>query len=278
MYTPLPTRPDIDRLKLRARELRDAVAAGNAQANLRVHRQRWPVPQDPVAFPLRNAQSVIAREHGFTNWARLKQYIDSLANPTAGDDERVPGQPHSGELLRRLSREKYPITGSQIQDILDEYRLGVLATFRTVGGTNFPNTVIDVRTASGESFIIKIQTRSLPGWSLRQEHRAIRALQRADEVPVSEKCELDESGALLPHPYLISNRLEGRQGRNLLRADQSRTASVPGGAAGGDAGPDPRADSASGPAGPPGGSSKCRRDSPGERNPQEGTGSAGSRV
>ncbi len=76
MYTPLPTRPDIDQLKLRARELRDAVAAGNAQANLRVHRQRWPVPQDPVAFPLRNAQSVIAREHGFTNWARLKQYID----------------------------------------------------------------------------------------------------------------------------------------------------------------------------------------------------------
>ncbi len=29
---------------------------------------------------------------------------------------------------------------------------------------------------------------------------------------MSEKCELDESGALLPHPYLISNRLEGRQG------------------------------------------------------------------
>ena len=212
MYSPLPTRPDIDQLRLRARELRDAVVAGSAQANLRVHRQRGQVPQDPAGFPLRNAQSVIAREHGFTSWAGLKQYIDSLANTTADDGERVPGQPHSRERLRRLSREKYQVAGSQVQDMLDKYRLGVLATFRTVGGTNFPNTVIDVCTASGESFIIKIQTRSLPGWSLSQEHRAIRALQRADEVPVSEKCELDESGDLLPHPYLISNRLEGRQG------------------------------------------------------------------
>ena len=212
MYTPLPANPDLDRLKLLARELRDAFTAGDAEAGLRVGRHRGPTAPESTDFSLRIAQLVIAREHGFTSWDRLGQYLDSPARPAASDDERVPGQPHSRERLRRLSREEYPINAGQVQNILDNYRLGVLSTFRTVGGTNFPNTVIAVRATSGDGFILKIQTRAMPDWSLRQEHGAICALQGVDEVPVSEKCELDESRKILPFPYLVSNRLEGRQG------------------------------------------------------------------
>ena len=212
MYTPLPPRPDIDQLKLQARELRDAFTAGEEAAGLRVCRHRGPAAPEYACLSLRSAQAVIAREHGFTSWTRLRQYIDSPARPAASDRGRVLGQPHSRERLRRLSREEYPITEGQVQNILDNYRLGVLSTFETIDGTNLPNTVIDIRTTSGDGFVLKIQTRSLPEWSLRQEHQAICVLQSVDEVPVSEKCELDESGEILPYPYLISNRLQGRQG------------------------------------------------------------------
>ena len=212
MYTPFPAHPNIDQLKRRARELRDAVVAGDVEARLRVRLQHCPAPRDSGDFSIRSAQVVIGREHGFTTWDRLKQYIDSPAKPAAIDEERVPGQPHNRERLRRLSREEYPLTAPQVQDVLDNYRLGILSTFRTIGGTNFPNTVIALRTTSGDNFILKIQTRALPEWSLRQEHLVIRVLQRVDEVPVSEKGELDESLNILPYPYLISNRLEGRQG------------------------------------------------------------------
>ena len=212
MYTPLPSRPDMDQLKLQARELRDAFTSGEEEARLRVCRHRGPAAPEYACLSLRLAQAVIAREHGFTSWARLRQYIDSPARPAASDRERVLGQPHSRERLRRLSREEYPITEGQVQNILDNYRLGVLSRFGTIGGTNLPNTAVAIRTTSGDGFVLKIQTRSLPEWSLRQEHQAISVLQRVDEVPVSEKCELDESREILPYPYLISNRLQGRQG------------------------------------------------------------------
>ena len=118
MYTPLPSRPDMDQLKLQARELRDAFTAGEEAAGLRVRRHRGPAAPEYACLSLRNAQLGIAREHGFTSWARLRQYIDSPARPAAS----------------------------------------------------------------------------------------------VDEVPVPEKCELDESGKIMLYPYLISNRSQGRQG------------------------------------------------------------------
>lgn len=87
----LPQDPDLDQLRTRARELQRAVRAGDAAAVARV--SRWhPEPPDGGAFPLTAAQLVIAREHGFASWARVRRYVRIV---TARG--WTPGQPPPGE-------------------------------------------------------------------------------------------------------------------------------------------------------------------------------------
>jgi ankyrin repeat protein len=65
---PLPARPDLDQLRRRAKELRDAARAGDPAALSRI------AAHAPASAPvtLAAAQLTIAREHGFANWPRLK--------------------------------------------------------------------------------------------------------------------------------------------------------------------------------------------------------------
>src|SRR5215472_7371033 len=66
----LPDRPDLDQLRRRAKELRDAARAGDPAALSRIAAHA----PAPVAAPvtLAAAQLTIAREHGFASWPRLK--------------------------------------------------------------------------------------------------------------------------------------------------------------------------------------------------------------
>ena len=65
---PLPARPDLDQLRRRAKELRDAARAGDPAALSRI------AAHAPASAPvtLAAAQLTIAREHGFASWPRLK--------------------------------------------------------------------------------------------------------------------------------------------------------------------------------------------------------------
>src|SRR5579859_4489885 len=69
---PLPARPDLDQLRRRAKELRDAARAGDPAALSRIaaHAPAAGPAQAPVT--LAAAQLAIAREHGFASWPRLK--------------------------------------------------------------------------------------------------------------------------------------------------------------------------------------------------------------
>ncbi len=70
----LPQDPDLDQLRKQARELQRAVRSGEAAALARV--SRWhPGTPAPSAFPLTAAQLVLAREHGFASWARMRRYV-----------------------------------------------------------------------------------------------------------------------------------------------------------------------------------------------------------
>lgn len=78
MKTSLPTRvlpkhPDLDQLKRQAKELLDAVRAGEPDA-LSEAAARYP-GADPQKFALHDAQLVLARAHGFHSWPRLKAYV-----------------------------------------------------------------------------------------------------------------------------------------------------------------------------------------------------------
>ena len=72
----LPENPDLDQLRRRARELQRAVVAGDVDSVRRVQRILPPESsRSDKDFRLTTAQLVIAREHGFTNWARLRRYV-----------------------------------------------------------------------------------------------------------------------------------------------------------------------------------------------------------
>jgi ankyrin repeat protein len=75
----LPSRPSLDQLKLQAKELRRAHAAGDPSAAERVLAQH-PGRRDRSAVNARltvtDAQLVIAREYGFPSWAKLKHHVE----------------------------------------------------------------------------------------------------------------------------------------------------------------------------------------------------------
>ena len=64
----LPANADLGQLRAQAKELRRAYAGGNPAAHGRVHAI---LPAAGAEIPLRDAQLVIAREHGFDGWREL---------------------------------------------------------------------------------------------------------------------------------------------------------------------------------------------------------------
>ncbi|HEX5294861.1 MAG TPA: hypothetical protein VFX25_38825, partial [Streptosporangiaceae bacterium] len=83
----LPQDPDLDQLRSQARELQRAVRRGDPAALARV--SRWhPGPPDAGAFPLTAAQLVLARQHGFASWARMRRYVQIVTTRAW-----TPGQP-----------------------------------------------------------------------------------------------------------------------------------------------------------------------------------------
>jgi len=83
----LPQDPDLDQLRKQARELQRAVREGDPAALTRV--SRWhPGPPLADGFPLTAAQLVLARQHGFTSWARMRRYVQVVTARAW-----TPGQP-----------------------------------------------------------------------------------------------------------------------------------------------------------------------------------------
>src|SRR4051812_33420709 len=78
----LPPSPDLDHLRKQAKRLLRAARDGTSEA-LQRFATSLPAARDlPLAalaqHPLRlhDAQSVIAREHGFRSWTELKRYVE----------------------------------------------------------------------------------------------------------------------------------------------------------------------------------------------------------
>ena len=71
----LPARPDLGQLKKQAKELLDAVRADEAAARKRIAQAGGNDAAEK--FALSDAQRVIAREHGFPSWAKLKLHVET---------------------------------------------------------------------------------------------------------------------------------------------------------------------------------------------------------
>src|SRR5579862_5260406 len=72
----LPDEPSLTQLRNQARDLRRAVAAGDAEARAQVA-EFYPGPALET-FPLPAAQLVVARRYGFASWARLKRHVETI--------------------------------------------------------------------------------------------------------------------------------------------------------------------------------------------------------
>jgi len=70
----LPSAPSLEQLRKQAKDLLRAHRAGDRRAVARVAAHE---PGEPLK--LTGAQHVVAREHGFPSWARLKAYVERLA-------------------------------------------------------------------------------------------------------------------------------------------------------------------------------------------------------
>jgi ankyrin repeat protein len=75
----LPARPDLDQLKRQAKELQRAFAAGEEEAVGRVDA----VLGAKDELKLTEAQLVVAREYGFSGWARLRSRVIAKRDPEA---------------------------------------------------------------------------------------------------------------------------------------------------------------------------------------------------
>ena len=81
----LPSRPDLAQQKKLAKELLQSFESGDAESRARVRA----ILPDKQKIALADAQLVLAREYGFSNWAALKQHIESSAKATISPEERV---------------------------------------------------------------------------------------------------------------------------------------------------------------------------------------------
>ncbi|MDP6775904.1 MAG: hypothetical protein QGI83_03970 [Candidatus Latescibacteria bacterium] len=88
----LPSKPNLEQLKNQAKDLRDAHRAGSSEAyqRIRASLRRLSGASDSnirdARFTLRDAQSVVAREYGFTSWAKLKAHVEGSGTQ---DDARA---------------------------------------------------------------------------------------------------------------------------------------------------------------------------------------------
>ncbi len=83
----LPARPSLEQLHKQAKDLLREYRGGDNCAALERFRaakgRRQPKP------PLADAQFVIAREHGFDTWAKLKRHIEATRPPGMDQFERL---------------------------------------------------------------------------------------------------------------------------------------------------------------------------------------------
>ena len=82
-HTSLPARPSLEQLKKQAKELIRAYRAGDEAAlpRMRAHKASISEPRGTRPATLTDAQFVLAREHGFESWPRLKWFIVLTQRP-----------------------------------------------------------------------------------------------------------------------------------------------------------------------------------------------------
>ena len=105
---PLPSNPNLDRLKATAKDLRDLVRAGveGAVDTVREHHPQLgslrPGSPEAIKFKLADAQLTLARHHGFESWPKLVRCVEEMRLLRRSPHKRldVASGPDGDELIR----------------------------------------------------------------------------------------------------------------------------------------------------------------------------------
>ena len=107
---PLPSNPNLERLKATAKDLRDLVRAGvdGALETVREHHPRLgslkPGSPEVMSFKLADAQLTLARHHGFASWPKLVRCVEEMRPMSRSPHERLGGETaQDGDELIRLA-------------------------------------------------------------------------------------------------------------------------------------------------------------------------------
>jgi ankyrin repeat protein len=122
----LPSRADLAQQKKQAKELLQSFQSGDTEARARVRA----VLPDKKKIALADAQLVLAREYGFTNWAALKNHIESRTEPTTSPEERMHKafSRHDANAVRALF-ESHPELRKRINEPLFAFDSPAIVAF-----------------------------------------------------------------------------------------------------------------------------------------------------
>ena len=121
--------------------------------------------------------------------------------------------------FRRMSRERFPLSDGQADQLFTKHDLGKLDWQRFVGG-NFTNSVFDCHAESGDSYILKIQFRA--GNQPLQADRDVTQL-LTGSLPVAPICLLDNDRDVIPHATFILSKLEGTLAESVFESSAHQT-------------------------------------------------------
>jgi ankyrin repeat protein len=116
MSKSLPARANLDQLKKQAKELLKSLKSGDPEAQNRF--------REDSGVSLHNAQRVIAREYGFSSWAKLKEHVESLelaAKPMNMLKTAITANDAAGV---RLALRSYPELKLKLNEALPEGSFG----------------------------------------------------------------------------------------------------------------------------------------------------------
>lgn len=130
------------------------------------------------------------------------------------EEKRFSRQLANTPTVKRISRQKLELSTADASAILEKHQLGRLMTLKPLEA-NPMNSVFELTQEQDDAFILKIQYRPGIG-SLNGEHYAIHLLRQLTDLPVSSLCTLDDDRDIIPHPYLLSNKLSGESGSDFF--------------------------------------------------------------
>src|SRR5687767_5923847 len=136
MKRELPSQPNLEQLRIQAKELLKAHQSHDAEVLRRIQESH---PRFADANPskirdaklrLSDAQLVIAREYGFESWPKLKAHIERSSLEAVFEQFKTAFQEDNVALFRKLL-ERYPALKAKLNDPIADFNSHVINCARS---------------------------------------------------------------------------------------------------------------------------------------------------